>query len=410
MIAKALTEHGALVIGEMDLVRSLQAAGIPCHVASDSTVSPILFSRYPKKSFRLPDFSSSAFIEALISIGQGFGTKMFLLCNDDRALLTISQSREMLLPYYAFLLPDIQTVESIYDKRQFSRLAQEQCLPVPATYLPISESELMKLLRHIPYPSLIKPAHREDWWGAEFKSAFGQYRKILRCDTPDELMQTFRKAKQIGSDILVQEYVEGSDSEMFNIDICVDDAHRIAGFYMYQKHRSYPIHAGTGSFVETMYDEELLNISRDVVERLKIRGFCNIQYKRGPSGWKILEVHPRLSIWSFLGGLSGVNLVELGYSLFYQDVRSTQSDDSGGRPGYRMGIRGMDIKRDVLAAFSYATTGDDKWTLRLWLSSLMKGIHGFQYFTLSDPIPFFADLFRSLVIRIRKLSGNRPHS
>jgi D-aspartate ligase len=383
----------ALVIGGIGIVRNLGEEGIPVYTGSDILENHILYSRYSKKRVFFSDLDGKKFVEELIAFAKGEGRKLMFFSDDDRAILTFSQYQEELSPYYYFTFPSAEMVDSILDKRKFAALSRKLDLPIPWSLAPKSMEELGKAMPEITYPCIIKPAHKEDWWSPKFAEVLGAYRKAIECHSREELMEYYPKVLQVGPNVLLQELVEGDDSQLYSINMYYDRNGKLKGQYVAHKHRTYPIHAGQGCCVETVKDDKILESSIETGRKLGMVGLCNMQYKIDKRGnLKIMELHVRNSVWSYLGKASGMNLYYYAY-LDQQGAPWPYPDD------YETGVKFIDLKRDIKALLAYRKTGE--WTLMRGIKS-WRGKIVFHIFNGRDPLPFFMDAWFELLRRVLK--------
>lgn len=392
----------ALVIGGIGLVRSLSKTDIPFFVGSDIAKTPILYSRHSKNKVMFSTFQTEKFIEELQTWGKSLSQKAVFLSDDDRVVLLFSRYREKLEPYFHINMPDKETVDAILDKQKFPVLAQNLDLPVPRSYLPKSVDELKKVIGDLIFPVIIKPAHKEDWWHPDFAVKVGAYRKAINCDNQDELLDYYSRIVQINPNAIIQELVPGEDFQLYSINLYIDKNYKLIANFVARKHRTFPIHAGIGCLVETIYNQEILDLSIEIAKKLRIRGFCNIQFKRdvNTDKFKIMELHTRNSVWSYLGTVSGSNITAIGY---YEMV----GREYPGSINFKPGVKYLDILRDVRAFFDYRIIGE--WTFFNYLKSL-RGTRCFILFAWNDPMPFFMDCwisFKQLLKRkLNKIDGN----
>jgi D-aspartate ligase len=384
------------VIGGIGIVRNLGEEGIQVYTGSDIPNNHILHSKYTSRRVMFTDFSSRAFIDELIALAKNEGRKVMFFSDDDRAILTFAQHQEELRPWYYFNMPPAATVDAILDKRKFAILAQELGLPVPWSMSPATMEELRSELPRITYPCIIKPAHKEDWWNRKFRDVIGNYRKAIECRNREELLGYFEKVLRISPNPLLQELVEGDDAQLYSVNLYYDRECNLKGFYAAHKHRTYPIHAGQGCLVETVKDDSIMETSKEVARRLGVNGLCNIQYKKDTTGaLKIMELHIRNSVWSYLGKASGMNL----YYMAYLDQLGFEYPYP---LDYETGVKFVDLKRDAKAILAYRKTGE--WTLGQSLKSL-RGKRVYHIFNWSDPMPIIADTWYEILDRMTKKPG-----
>ncbi len=393
------TEIPALIIGGIGIVRNLGEEGVPIYAGSDVARNHIFHSRYVRKRVMFTDFTTRKFVDELIDLARAEGRKLMFFSDDDRAILTFSQHQDELREYYYFNIPPAETVDAVLDKRKFSVLAQDLGLPVPWSFAITSMEELMREIGKITYPCIIKPAHKEDWWTPRFREVLGAYRKAIECYNREELVDYFGKILLVNPNPLLQELVEGDDAQLYSVNLYYDREYNLKGFYAAHKHRTYPIHAGQGCLVETVKDPAIMAVSTDIARKLRMNGLCNIQYKRDRRGaLKIMELHVRNSIWSYLGKASGMNLYYMAY-LDQQGFAYPYGSD------YREGVKFVDLKRDLKAILAYRKTGE--WTIWNGLKSL-RGKRVYHILNWADPMPFIADTWYEILDRTgRKSPGGQ---
>jgi len=373
----------ALVFGEIGLVRSLGEAGIPLIVGSYYKDNIALFSRYCRQALLFSHSASRTFVDEMIAFGRRFGRKLVFFSDDDRAVLSFSQYRDELKDYFYFNLPSHDVVEALLDKRKFGVLADSLHLAVPKTFTPSSAGGLERITQQIEFPCIIKPAHKDDWWHPDFHSLVGAYRKAIVCETATELLDVYAKVSRINPNVVVQEYIEGDDLDQYSVNMYLDEHSVLKAYFIGHKLRVYPIHAGVGSLVETVQDDEIVAAAMDAARKLCIRGHFNIQFKRDKRSGKvmIMESHARNSLWCYLATASGLNITAIAY----YDMIGKPYPFNG---SLAYGVKWVDLNKDLKALRDYRKTGE--WTLRSWFSSL-RGKKAFHVHSLKDPLPLAMD-------------------
>lgn len=391
----------AFSCSEIGVVHSLGLAGIPVLVGSFFRDNPALFSRFARDKYFFSCYDKSTYIDELCAYGKLFKEKPVLYSDDDRALLLISEHRERVAKYYRFLFPEKEMVARILDKRMFGELCREKNLPAPASFDISSKADLLRVIDEIPFPCIIKPAHKENWWGDKFKTIVGQYKKAFRFDTPDALIAFYDKVLKVHPEAVVQEYVPGEDDQLYSVNMFVDQGGQLQGYFIAQKRRIYPISAGTGCYIITVKDEEIINTAMDVARRLNLVGLLNIQFKRDTRDGRprLMEIHIRNSFWSFIGTAAGMNLSSL-----YYFALTGQTPDK--KPQYKEEVKFFDLAKDIRAFLQYRRAG--KLTLREWLHTY-KGDFVIGGSLLNDPKPIIMNLLFMLRRRLSR-SNNKTES
>lgn len=374
-------EHYALVLGEIGLVRSLGEMNIPLFVGSETRENISIHSRYVKQSYIFSKYDTIEFINELCELGQYFSKKPVIFSDDDRALLNISQNRERLEKYYLFLYPERDMVNNILDKERFSELAEKHNLPVPDSYRLNSVNDFSAVASHVKFPCIIKPIQRHFWWGEEFRRVVGFYKKAIKCRDFEELETVHQKISQINPGVILQEYIEGGDDRHYSANLFVDSHGDLQGHFIARKKRIYPITAGTGTYVETLDNEEVLEASLNVIEKLELKGLINVQFKQDSrtGDYNLLEIHARNSLWSLLGAKAGANLAHR----YFRYLVDGRLDDKPVKAVPK--VKYFNLPKDLRALRDYQAEG--VLTFGEWLNSL-KGDKVFAVLSTKDLMPF----------------------
>ncbi len=393
----------ALVCGEIGLIRSLGEVGVPVYAGSYYKDHIAYYSKYVKKRLHFESSLSHDFVKQLVDLGKAERRKMVFFSDDDRVILTFSQYRGDLAPYYYFNLPDAEVVDSLLDKRKFALLAEQYDLPAPRSFIPSSSEEVKCAGSKMEFPVIVKPAHKDDWWDPKFKQLVGPYRKAIMCQDIDSLTDLYSKVAQINPAIVVQEYVEGDDNDLFSVNIYLCKNSDKLGYFIGHKQRVYPIHAGVATVVETIRNDEVGKLALDIMNKLGLRGHVNIQFKhdRRTGDYKIMEIHARNSLWAYLGTASGLNLAAMAY----RDMVGLNNPEV---PVPHYGTKWIDFNKDLKALFDYRKAGEI--TTSTWLKAYM-GRKAFHIHSLRDPKPFLMDtwFFLKRYLRATRRSGAASH-
>jgi predicted ATP-grasp superfamily ATP-dependent carboligase len=371
----------ALVLGEIGLVHSLSQANIPVYVGSEESQNPVFYSRFAKRKVHFSTYRSEKFIDELCEFGKTLDRKAVIFSDDDDALHTISKYRDRLSKYFLFSFPPAELVDSVLDKQKFSKLSQTYALPAPASYKVSSARELEQRAGKCTFPCIIKPVYRSDWYRADFKAITGlEYKKAYRCMDERELFSMYGKVSLIDPRIVLQEYIEGDDSQHYSVNMYVAKDGTIRGYYIAKKFRVYPIGAGMGSYIVTLKDDEVLEKAVEVVEALDLRGLLNIQFKKDcrTGEPKLIEIHFRNSLWGNIGVAAGVNL----YELYYMGLTGNELPI---RKDYQSNVKYIDLNRDIAGFFQYREAG--KLSFSEWIKTY-RGNIVIADFKASDPLPF----------------------
>jgi len=369
-----ITYPAMLVLGELSLVHCVGTAGIPVITGSEGHKTPAAYSKYSKKHIIFSDYESDEFIEELCDLGKSMDEKMVIVTYDDRVILQISAHREELSEYFLFTLPDHSMVEKLLDKLMFCDLCEEMDLPAPASVKVSNAAELKAARKKLKAPYLIKPAYRHLWFHEDFTNVVGNYQKAYKCDTFEELEQLYSKIAQIHPDVVVQDYIIGDDSSMYDLNFYVSEENQIENYVNAQKMRVYPPTAGWGSYVRTVHNDEIYALCLLIIKKLKLKGLINIQFKQDKrSGeYKLIEIHTRTSIFDFLGAKAGQNVPATYYAQLTgrKEFKAKEKD-------YRDEVKYINVGRDVRLFLRYGKDYNiplGTWAKTYLQASLFDGI------------------------------------
>lgn len=378
--------HPALVLGEIGLVQSLGEAGVPVYIGTEIRDNPSLYSRYNRKTVYFSDYTSSQFIDELCRFGETLEQKAVIFSDDDHAILNISQHQERLKDYFLFTFPSAQKVKKLLDKQLFCDIIEEYDLPAPKSVRVSSVHEMAsKDVLSLRFPCVIKPSFKQAWWDSDFDNKVGDYQKAIKCESYDEMIRKYAQIAEVNPHVVVQEFIEGSEDQIYSVNMCVDDDGALEGYFIAQKLRTYPIQAGEGSYIVSVHDDEMIAMAKMIVHKVGLRGLLNIQFKRDSRSGKpvLLEIHTRNSVWSYLGTAAGVNLAALYY-------RTLTGQKLFKRHHYKAGSVFIFLQKDIKAFLQNLKKPD--LSITAWMASYLKKsvVAGFRW---NDPLPLFMTVY-----------------
>ncbi len=300
----------ACVMGDMDLLQPIAAAGIPCAVVTRPGV-PSLYSRFAQTRLPWDDFSQNteALLDALLRLGKAQSERPVLFYEEDAQLQFVSRNRDRLAEAFRFVIADATLVEDLLDKARFQALAQQHGLPVPQAwhFHPVaSEPNDLDLV----FPVIVKPLTRLERWN----DTFG-LRKALEVENLAALQALWPQFLAAGVDLLAQELIPGAETQIESYHCYVDRRGSVAGEFTGRKIRTYPIAYGHTTALEITDVADVRELGRDIVERIGLTGVAKLDFKRDPSGkLHLLEINPRFTLWHHAAAVAGLNIPALVYA------------------------------------------------------------------------------------------------
>jgi len=388
----------ACVMGDMDLLRPIALAGIPCAVVTRPGV-PSLYSRYARSSLRWDDFSENVeeLVETLVRFGAAQPERPVLFYEEDAQLLLVSRYRERLAQAFRFVVADAALVEDLVDKARFQALAERLGLSVPMArrFEPAGAKPADLGLR---FPVIIKPLTRLERWNETWG-----LRKALQAETADALRALWPRLAATGTELLAQELIPGPEAHIESYHVYVDQRGDVAGEFTGRKIRTFPVSYGHTTALAITDVADVKEQGRAIVQRLDLRGVAKLDFKRDPHGkLHLLEINPRFNLWHHPAAVAGVNLP----ALVYADLVGLS------RPGAsraQAGVRWCRIWKDLPAARAGGVP------LATWLPWALR-CEAKSALSWDDPMPVLrSTLFRLLWRRVglatsRRDRGSSPRS
>lgn len=301
----------AFVMGDIDLVRALGLAGVPCAVMARS-ISPERASRFTKTwipeadAWKNPDL----LLERLCDYGWSQAEPPVLFYDTDGQELFVSRNRERLGQAFRFVIPDATLVEDLVDKERFQALAKRLNLPVPPARALRPAEEAMPVDLGIEYPLMLKPlTRRTSLW-----AHLGGKAKAVEVASPAELRALWPRMAGAKMVVLAQQLISGPETAIESYHVYTDSQGRVVGEFAGKKIRTWPLQYGHSSALETTDTADVLALGRTLTQRLKLRGVAKFDFKRAADGrLYLLEINARFNLWHHLGAKAGVNLPALVY-------------------------------------------------------------------------------------------------
>lgn len=350
--------------------RLLGRSGIPVIVV-DKDDCIARYSKFCGKYFRCPDYQTDEFADFLIRLHRAEKLQDWLLLpSNDHAVYTISKHKARLAKCYKVITEDIEVIERIYNKRELLQLALRTGIPIPSTFFPVEENPETVDLR---YPVLIKGNN-----GLSFYKRW--HHKAIAVDSDSELRS------------LLLDQLAGVKPDEYFIQELIPEKHKTVSVTVFAvkgkvyshwagvKLRSHPVNFGTATYCQSVFDAEMLELSKKIMHELNYTGVCEIEWLKDPrdNEPKLIEINARTWLWVGLAAKCGVN-----YSLMICDY--VYKGALPERVEYPLGENWLNIYTDLVYSFlSVFKKVDD-------FRDVLGTYKNFTEATwdVSDPLPFF---------------------
>lgn len=312
-----MTRHEvpAVVLGSgvngLGVARSIARARVPVWLLDVDARKPEMRTR-AARPLQIRGLHGQTLIDELEHLGgtRFAGVRPVLLLTQEESVKTISRHRDRLAPFYRFSLPSQDTVDALLHKYGFQRLAEQYDAPIPRLVRITTQADLPELER-LRYPAVVKPGERNAGYSRQFKKAY-------RVESIAEAGDLVRSILAVMPDVVVQEWIEGPDS---NIHFCLqylDRESRAVASFTGRKIRSWPPNVGgTASCIAAPEAHaELSATTARFFRDAGVTGMAGMEYKRDARTGEFRMVEPTIGRTDYqeeVATLNGVNLPFAAY-------------------------------------------------------------------------------------------------
>jgi len=298
-----------LDINGLGVCRWLHHEGVPVY-ALDNNFSRPSGKTWSAKKHLIRDVEGDALIEDLIEFRAGLNDNPVLFITMEKSLRTISEQREKLKPYYRFNMPDHDVLMSLMNKNGVLEVAEKAGIRYPRT-LKITAPGLIDGAKNFNFPCIFKPAVQNSTYGDEIKKAY-------KTNSLQEIKDIYADIKDRISDMVIQEWIEGTDSDIYFLLEYVNGDGEVVADFPGRKVRSWPPNVGGTASCTSAY--ELLDQMREATGKyFKACGFTGMggmEFKRDSRTGELLMIEPtvaRTDLQHEVAMIHGVNLVYAQY-------------------------------------------------------------------------------------------------
>ena len=347
---------GLLALG---IARAMRRTGVPVVVFTATAESLLPYSRRCRLVSVAPG-DDDALLRAVFTEAASCSTPPVLIPAGDKALLFSCSHTDQLGECVRVVLPSLDAASTVLEKDRFDTYAQKHGVPVPQSWAFADLDELRQEAGHLPYPLAVKPSVSTHWHGTAFTSAFGHI-KMLRVDTPAELVACVERIAALAPMPLVQEFVVGGDHEHYSyVSYRNREGVELSGVLV-QKLRLSPIRYGLGTCARVVRNQDMEAIGRHVTATLPYRSVASVCFKRDvrTGAPKVFEVNGRLPLNFPAIGVAGMNLPLLMY-------RDALGDSPSPATVKRYGRLWTTLSHDIWAMRGYQRAGELSFAQWLW--------------------------------------------
>ena len=270
----------------MAVVRSLGRKGVHVTVGERTFLNTSFFSKYCTRRivYPSPRRSPEQFIEFLLKeIKKKHYDCLFPM--EEETLLLLAQHRSEISKYIYLLIPDIEKIEFVRDKRNLIQFAEGRGIPTPKTFYAVPDpptGEVEVEAEKIPIPAVIKPRISSGSFG------------IVYLRKREDLIPSYQRVHARYPFPLIQEWIPDGGG-IFGLSALLDEASNIKAAFVHKKLRMYPVQGGPSTLREGVEHPQVMELGLSLLKSLNWTGVGMVEFKVDPRDGipKLMEVNPR---------------------------------------------------------------------------------------------------------------------
>jgi D-aspartate ligase len=298
------------------ITRSLRRKGPAVYGLASEKDAPGCKSRLYDGVYEIPNGRDEpeALYQRLLEIREQHDLAPVIFPTRDFDVLFLHRYREQLGPFYKLPQPGGSAVLRLLDKLELADIAIRHSIPVPKTVICACLDEIEREVQSLSFPVIVKPRFAYQWRKEGVWEKVGA-RKAVLLSSMEQVRTEYRRLESITTEVLLQEYIQGDDTDVVVCCCYVGKNGQLLGYYTAKKLRQNPPLLGTACMVELADLPAIVTPSMRLLAACEYVGMAEVEYKhdRFSDKYFLIEVNPRHWDQHELGNLARVNLTWLAY-------------------------------------------------------------------------------------------------
>jgi protein-tyrosine-phosphatase/predicted ATP-grasp superfamily ATP-dependent carboligase len=254
----------------LTILRSLDAQGLSCDIASSSDKPICKYSRYAKQFYIYPNplVETENFVDAVCQLVQKNNYDLVIPVTE-RSLIPLSKSNKLDPWRQRLAIADSNSLLQVLDKSKTLALAQTCVIPVPFSHTVTNLSELEALASQLDYPVVVKPGHSIP------DAKMRRQLSVCYAHSASELNK-LGKELLVYCSLLVQQYVLGEGT---GIELLANHGEVVYAFQHKRLHE-LPLTGGGSCYRKSVsINPVLLAASQKLIKALNWHGVAMVEFK-----------------------------------------------------------------------------------------------------------------------------------
>jgi predicted ATP-grasp superfamily ATP-dependent carboligase len=338
----------------------------------------------------IADTTGDELIRALEELGPTLPGKTVLFPCHDQAVRVISRHRSMLSDWYLIVLASEDVVDTLADKQRFLAFASANGVAVPQTLTIRGHEDAERADSELTFPCVIKPVRRSAAWDAHAMS------KAFRAESRDEFLAIYKRVSGWSTALVAQQWIPGTEADLYSCNCYYDRRGKLVASFIARKLRQWPPVVGSSCLGEECRNDVVLEEAVRIFDKIGYTGLGYIEMKRNARSGKHYAIEANIGRPTGRSAIAEAGGVQMLYAMYCDALGQALPDDL--QQNYQ-GVKWIDLRHDIQSALHYLRKGE--LTLAGWYRS-WRGRKVYAVFSWSDPMPFWADLWRAFGILVSR--------
>lgn len=297
----------AVIVGAdlngLGVAHSLGRAGVPCFLVEDRWRAA-MHSRYVRP-FVAKAVSGQEFIDSLLRLRSSLQATPQLFLTTDFHVRTVSEYRDPIEKAFHIRLPGRECVRLLMHKQSFQGFAEQHGFPVPRAIRVAGEPDLEKI-SDMRFPAVIKPGDKELFF-------HGKAPRAQKVCSREEAQTLCRAILPEAPDLIVQEWVEGEESDIYFCLQYRGEGGRIVSSFVGRKLRSWPPQTGSTASCTAAPEaaEYLERLTTEFFDETDVVGMCSMEFKKDRRIGKYFMIEPTIGRTDWQEEVASINGVDI---------------------------------------------------------------------------------------------------
>ncbi len=320
----------AVVVGAdfngLGVIRSLGSAGVPVFALDTDIAKPTMRSRHARKR-RIDALAGPTLIDELERVAAEFAEPPVLFLTQEASVETAAEHRDRLARRYRPTFGASDVLTALMHKHGFHDLAEQHGFPVPRTLRLAGPADLAAAAE-LAYPVILKPATKDTAYNARFAKA---YRIASFAELETQAAEIF----PVYTDLVVQEWIEGGDSEIYFCLQYRGRDGRPAAVFTGRKLRSWPPGTGGTASCTAAPDAaaELEAMTSAFFDAVGLAGMCGMEYKKDARSGRFVMVEPTVGRTDYQEEIATLHGINIPFAAYLHEIGLPAADATAPRAG-----------------------------------------------------------------------------